>query len=94
MTNHQTDCMARIEPILRTLYDCLHEGMAFFQNPANYSPAAVAQQRERTVAGCVYDHAFHELRSALEGKPGCHFPNIRGLEVLNYTLIPLKSENI
>jgi hypothetical protein len=80
----QDEAMARIEPILKTLYDCLYDGMAFYKNPENYSAAATAQQRERTVAGCVNDHAFHSLRAALDGKPGCHFPNMRGLEILNY----------
>ncbi len=69
---------------LKPLHDCLYEGMAFYQTSENYSAAAVAQQRERTVAGCVNDHAFHNLREALDGKPGCHFPNIRGLEILNF----------
>lgn len=84
MNADQDEAMARIEPILKILHDCLYDGMAFYQNPKNYSPGAIAQQRERTVAGCVNDHAFHILRATLEGKPGCHFPNIRGLEVLNY----------
>ena len=92
----QEDCMARIEPILKTLHDCLLDGMAFYQDPENYSPAAIAQQRERTVAGCVNDHAFHRLRELLEGKTGCRFPTIRGLEVLDYqgvALIRVKKVN-
>ena len=96
MIDDQDNCMARIEPILTVLHDCLLGGMAFYQDPENYSPAAVAQQRERTVADCVNDHAFHKLRESLEGKPGCHFLSIRGLEVLNYqddALIRIKKVN-
>jgi hypothetical protein len=96
MIDNQDGCMARIEPILRVLHDCLLDGMAFYQDPENYSYAAVAQQRGRTVAGCVNDHAFHKLRESLESKPGCHFPSIRGLEVLNYqdkALIRIKKVN-
>jgi hypothetical protein len=92
----QEDCMARIEPIIKVLHDCLLDGMAFYQDPENYSAAAIAQQRERTVAGCVNDHAFHRLRELLEGKTGCRFPNIRGLEVLDYqgtALVRLKKVN-
>lgn len=89
MTDDQEDCMARIEPILKILHDCLYDGMAFYQDIGNYSLEAVAQQRERTVAGCVNDHAFHRLRELLEGREGCHFPSIRGLEILNYRSIAL-----
>lgn len=89
MSDDQDECMARIEPILKVLHDCLHEGMAFYLDPNNYSVGAVAQQRERTVAGCVNDHAFHRLREMLEGQSGCHFPNVRGLEILNFKDIAL-----
>jgi hypothetical protein len=88
MTN-QEECMARIEPIIKILHDSLLDGMAFYQHPKNYSAAAMAQQRERTVAGCVNDHAFHRLRELLEGTAGCRFPSIRGLEVLDYRGIAL-----
>lgn len=54
------------------------------------------QHRDRTAANCVYDHAFHSLRERLEEEPGCHFLNVRGLEVLNYfdlALLRLKNVN-
>jgi hypothetical protein len=96
MIEDQEDCMGRIEPILGVLHDCLLDGMAFYQNPENYSPEAAAQQRDRTAAGCVNDHAYHRLRERLDGVPGCHFLNVRGLDVLNYcdtALIRLKKVN-
>jgi hypothetical protein len=96
MSADQDEAMARIEPILKILHDCLYDGMAFYQDQENYSAAAIAQQRERTVAGCVNDHAFHSLRDKLGGTSECHFPSIRGLEVLNYqgkALIRIKKVN-
>jgi hypothetical protein len=96
MSADQDEAMALIEPILKVLYDCLYDGMAFYQDPENYSAAAVAQQRERTVAGCINDHAFHRLRETLGAKKGCRFPRLRGLEVLDYegkALIRIKKVN-
>jgi hypothetical protein len=96
MSGDQDETMALIEPILKVLHDCLYEGMAFYQDFENYSAAAVAQQRERTVAGCVNDHVFHKLRESLEGKWGCRFPSLRGLEVLDYegkALVRIKKVN-
>lgn len=96
MSEDQEECMSRIEPVLGVLHDCLHDGMEFYQDPGNYSPKAVAQMRSRTAKGCVYDHAFHKLRERLDGTPGHHFLNIKGLEVLNYrdlAVIRLKQVN-
>lgn len=96
MSENQDACMARIEPLLPVLYDALRGGMKFYQDPANYSPIAVAQQRSRTAKGCVYDHAFHLLREKLDGAKGHHFRSIRGLEILNYfdqAVIRLKQVN-
>jgi hypothetical protein len=84
MVDDQDECTSRIEPLFRPLHDSLRDGMEFYQDPKNYSPVAIAQQRDRTAAGCVNDHAFHKLRERLDGVPGHHFLNIRGLEVLNY----------
>jgi len=70
--------------------------MAFRQDQKNYSPEAIAQQRSRTASNCVNDHAFHRLRERLEERRGCHFLNIRQMEVLNYedkALIRLKRVN-
>jgi hypothetical protein len=82
MDRDQEDCMGRIEPLFRPLYDALHHGMVFYQE--NYSAEVIAQQRDRTAANCVYDHGFHRIKEALDQSPGCHFLRVRGLEVLNY----------
>jgi hypothetical protein len=82
MDQDQEDCMGRIEPLFRPLHDALHHGMAFYQ--ANYSAEAIAQQRDRTAANCVYDHGFHRIKEVLGEESGCHFLSMRGLEVLNY----------
>lgn len=96
MEEDQNGCMSAIEPLLGTLHDCLVDAMAFYNDPANYGPAALAQQRGRTASGCVYDHAFHRARELLTEEQGCHFLNLRGLEVLNYrdaALIRFKKVN-
>ena len=62
MSADQDRCMALIEPLLGVLHDSLSDGMAFRQDPTNYSPKAIAQQRGRTASNCVNDHAFHRLR--------------------------------
>jgi hypothetical protein len=82
MEEDQEDCMGRIEPLFRPLHDALYHAMEFYQT--NYSPEVIAQQRDRTAANCVYDHAFHRIRESLDQEPGCHFLSVRGLEVLNY----------
>ncbi len=69
MTPNQDDAMALIEPILKTLHDCLYDGMAFYLDTANYNSARRWQQRERTVAGCVNDHTFHKLRESRMESP-------------------------
>jgi hypothetical protein len=86
--------MSRIEPLFRPLHDALYDGMGLYQS--KYIKKVVAQHRDRTAANCVYDHSFHNLRERLEGEPGCHFLNVRGLEVLNYfdlALLRLKKVN-
>lgn len=96
MTPDQDHCMGLIQPLLEALYDSLYDGMAFRLDPKNYSPEAIAQQRGRTASNCVNDHAFHRLRERVEGWPGCHFLNIKQMEVLNYfdkALIRLKRVN-
>ena len=96
MEADQDRCMRIIEPVLGVLYDCLHDGMAFYNDPANYSAEALAQQRGRTATNCVYDHAFHRARELLSERQGCHFLNMRGLEVLNVkdeAVIRLKKVN-
>lgn len=96
MSADQEESMALIEPILQILHDSLYNGMGFYKDSKNYSAAAAAQQRDRTAAGCVNDHAFHSLREALEGQAGCRFPSIRGLEVLDHkgkALIRIKKVN-
>lgn len=94
MSADQDDCMSRIEPQFKVLHDSLCDGMAFYLS--KYIKKVLAQHRDRTSANCVYDHAFHNLRERLEGEPGCHFLNHRGLEVLNYfdlALLRLKKVN-
>ncbi len=94
MSADQDDCMSCIEPLFKVLHDSLYDGMAFYLS--RYTKKVLAQHRDRTSANCVYDHAFHNLREHLEGKPGCHFLNRRGLEVLNYfdlALLRLKKVN-
>jgi hypothetical protein len=94
MSADQDDCMSRIEPLFKVLHDALHDGMGFYLG--KYSKKVLAQHRDRTAANCVYDHAFHNLREQLDGEPGCHFLNRRGLEVLNYfdlALVRLKKVN-
>ena len=96
MSEDQDGCMSRIEELLPALYDSLTDGMAFYQNPENYSVMAIAQQRSRTAKNCVYDHAFHSLRERLDGRKGCHFRNIKGLELLiykNQAVVRLKQVN-
>lgn len=96
MNADQDRCMALIEPLLGALHDCLLDGMAFRQDPSNYSAEAIAQQRGRTASNCVNDHAFHRLRERLDGRSGCHFLNIRQLELLNFrdeAIIRLKRVN-
>jgi hypothetical protein len=96
MTEDQERCMALIDPLLKPLHDSFLDGMAFYNNPENYSPIALAQHRDRSSANNVYDHAFHALRGRVDGTPGYHFLNIRGLEVLNYcdeAVVRLKKVN-
>lgn len=82
MDADQEDCMGRIEPLFRPLHEALRHGMTFYQK--NYTAEAIAQQRDRTAASCVYDHSFHRLKEVLDQERGCHFLNHHGLEVLNY----------
>jgi hypothetical protein len=82
MDADQEDCMGRIEPLFRPLHEALHHGMMFYRE--NYGAEVIAQQRDRTAANCVYDHAFHRIKELLDDEPGCHFLAVRGLEVLNY----------
>jgi hypothetical protein len=82
MDQDQEDCMGRIEPLFRPLYDSLHHGMMFYHE--NYTAEAIAQQRDRTAANCVYDHGFHRIKELLGEEPGCHFLSVQGLQVLNY----------
>src|SRR5438045_768789 len=94
MDSDQEDCMGRIEPLFGVLNDALHHGMGFYQE--NYPAEVIAQQRDRTAANCVYDHAFHRMKEQLDQSPGCHFLRARGLEVLNYldlALVRLKKVN-
>jgi hypothetical protein len=90
----QEDCMGCIEPLFGVLNDSLHHGMAFYQQ--NYTAEAIAQQRDRTAANCVYDHGYHRLKEQLDQSSGCNFLQVRGLEVLNYwdlAVIRLKKVN-
>jgi hypothetical protein len=91
MNSDQEDCMGRIEPLHRVLHDSLHHGMQFYHT--NYPDEAIAQHRDRTAANCVFDHAFHRMRDELADSPGCHFLDIRGLEVLNYCDLALIRRN-
>ncbi len=83
MTDDQELCMRLATPLLRGLYDALHDAKAMYEGEG-YSAEVRAEHSDRGAASCVYDHAEKAMIRQFDGMKGVHFLNARGLLVLNY----------
>lgn len=79
----QERIMALVSPILPILNEALRSGFEKYWGD-DYSDAARAEHKPRTVAGIIHDHAETHLEISASEVGGLHPLTVKGLKVFNF----------